>query len=202
MGNRKEDGINKVKQYIKSFIDEHNVSPTTYEISSGTGIPRTTVTRYLHELRECGTIKSNGNKHRNIVTADREPLGRSVRVPVLGSVSCGVPKFAEENIEEYVQLPVSLFGDGDFYLLRADGDSMINIGIEAGDLVLIRQQGFADEGQIVVALVEDEATLKRYYPEPQNRRVRLHPENDCLEDIFVDDCIIQGVAVKVVKDLR
>ncbi len=96
---------------------------------------------------------------------------------------------------------VALFGRWQFFILRANGDSMIDADIYDGDLVLIRQQNYADEGQIVVALMEDEATLKRYYPEPENHRVRLHPENELLDDIYVDDCIIQGVAVKVIKDL-
>ena len=122
--------------------------------------------------------------------------------PILGKVSCGVPKFAEENIEEYVRLPVALFGRGQFFILRANGDSMIEADINDGDLVLIRQQNYADEGQIVVALMDDEATLKRYYPEPENQRIRLHPENCQMDDIFVSDCIIQGVAVKVLKDLE
>lgn len=121
---------------------------------------------------------------------------------LLGCVSCGVPKFAEENIEEYVRLPIALFGRGQFFILRANGDSMIEANIDHGDLVLIRQQNYADEGQIVVALMDDEATLKRYYPEPENRRVRLHPENKQMDDIFVDNCVIQGVAVNVLKDLE
>ena len=79
---------------------------------------------------------------------------------------------------------------------------MIEAGIEDGDLVLIRQQNVADEGQIVVALIDDEATLKRFYPEPQKHRIRLHPENSRMEDIFVARCGIQGVAVKVLKDLE
>ena len=78
---------------------------------------------------------------------------------------------------------------------------MINVGIDDGDLVLIRQQSYADAGQIVVALIEDEATLKRYYPEPEKKRVRLHPENDEMSDIYVSDCLIQGVAFKVIKNL-
>lgn len=75
-------------------------------------------------------------------------------------------------------------------------------GCTHGDLVLIRQQNYADEGQIVVALMDDEATLKRYYPEPESQRIRLHPENSQMDDIYVSDCIIQGVAVKVLKDLE
>ena len=79
---------------------------------------------------------------------------------------------------------------------------MIEAGINDGDLVLVRHQNFADPGQIVVALTEDEATLKRFYPEPENRRVRLHPENSAMDDIFVENCTVQGVAVKVLKNLE
>ncbi len=79
---------------------------------------------------------------------------------------------------------------------------MIEAGIEDGDLVLIRQQNTANEGQIVVALIDDEATLKRFYPEPENHRICLHPENSQMDDIYVDNCEIQGVAVKVIKDLE
>ena len=152
-------------------------------------------------MRENGLLDYEG--HRNITTREsRMTKTQTVKVAVLGAVSCGVPKFAEENIEEYVRLPVALFGSGEFYILRANGDSMVDAGIEDGDLVLIRQQNYANEGQIVVALMEDEATLKRYYPEPQKRRIRLHPENSSMRDIYVANCIIQGVAVKVLKDLE
>ena len=125
-----------------------------------------------------------------------------MRVAVLVRVSCFMAKYAEENIEEYVSLPVSLFGQGRFFILRADGESMIEAGIDDGDMVVIRQQSTASEGQIVVALVDDEATLKRYYLDRQHRRVRLHPENSSMEDIYVKRCIIQGVAVHVIKALE
>ena len=119
---------------------------------------------------------------------------------MVGSIGCGIPNLAEENIEEYVSLPRSMFGNGEFFILRANGESMIDAGIETGDLVVIRKQSCAEDGQIVVALVEDETTLKRLYRE--NGKVRLHPENRDMDDIIVDDCIIQGVAVKVIKDLQ
>ena len=203
MRTKNTEYITKMEQFIDAFQRDNGVSPTIAEIAEGTGMSKSNVSRYLQFMRDNGILSYNSTKRRSIATKESKKIQmQMVRVPVLGSVSCGIPKFAEENIEEYVQLPVSLFGEGDFYLLRADGDSMINVGIEEGDLVLIRQQGYASEGQIVVALMEDEATLKRYYPEPQNKRIRLHPENDRLEDIYVDDCVIQGVAVKVVKDLR
>ena len=190
-----------IEEFIDEYREKNGGSPTVREIQDGTGIARSTVSRYLSFMRDNGMIDYEG--FRNITTREAKiTRAETTKVPVLGAVSCGVPKFAEENIEEYVRLPVALFGKGDFFILRANGDSMINAGIEDGDLVLIRQQSYANEGQIVVALMEDEATLKRYYPEPQKRRIRLHPENSSMRDIYVANCIIQGVAVKVLKDLE
>lgn len=188
-----------IESFVESYIDEHGCSPTLQEIAEGTGMSMTNAHRYVSSMRESGKLSSTGG-HRSIVTSGGNV--KTVRVPVLGAVACGVPKLAEENIEEYVRLPVSLFGQGEFYILRANGDSMIDAGINDGDLVLIRRQDCADEGQIVVALIEEEATLKRFYPEPEKHRIRLHPENAALDDIFAEDCIIQGVAVKVLKDLH
>lgn len=186
-------------RFIDDYIDNYGRSPSTQEIAGGTGLSPATVSRYLSRMREDGIIDYSG--HRNIVTK-RNSATETNAVPVLGSVSCGIPKFAEENIEEYVKLPVSLFGKGDFFLLRASGNSMIDAGIDSGDLVLVRRQDYAAPGQIVVALMEEEATLKRYYPEPQNGYIRLHPENKDMVDIIVDRCLIQGVAVHVIKELN
>ena len=190
-----------IEEFIDDYREKNGASPTVREIHAGIGLSVGTVSRYLSFMRDNGMIEYEGC--RNITTREAKiTRAETTKVPVLGSVSCGVPKFAEENIEEYVRLPVALFGRGEFFILRANGDSMIEANIDDGDLVLIRQQNYADEGQIVVALMEDEATLKRYYPEPEKRRVRLHPENSRLKDIIVTDCIIQGVAVKVLKDLE
>lgn len=193
--------IKMIEEFIDTYIETNHTSPTTTEVSEGVGLPRSTVGRYIAYMREEGILEYEG--HRSLTTSAVRSVNEvSVKVPVLGAVSCGVPKFAEENIEEYIRLPVALFGRGDFYILRANGDSMEDAGIDDGDLVLIRKQTYAEEGQIVVALMQDEATLKRYYPEPEKRRIRLHPENSRLKDIFVKECIIQGVAVKVLKDLE
>lgn len=122
-------------------------------------------------------------------------------VALLGAVSCGVPMLEEEYIEEFVSLPVSMFGKGIFFLLRAKGESMIDAGIATGDLVLVRKQSEAMDGDIVVALVANENTLKRYFVDKENKQIRLHPENKTMKDIIVSDCKIQGVAVKVIKNL-
>lgn len=201
MRTKNENTVTAIEKFIGSYIDENGASPTIREIAAGTGITKSTVADYVAYMRESGLLESSGG-HRGLMTREARMTGRqTVRVPVLGAVSCGVPKLAEENIEEYVRLPVSLFGSGDFYFLRANGESMIEAGIDDGDLVLIRQQDWAEEGQIVVALMDDEATLKRFYPEPEKHRVRLHPENRAMDDIYTDTCIIQGVAVKILKDL-
>ena len=187
-----------IEKFVTTFTDDNGISPTMQEVADGVGSSKATVQRYIAQMCEDGIISYSGWR---TMTATRTKAA-VVPVPILGTVACGIPKYAEENIEEYVRLPVALFGKGNFFILRAYGDSMIEAGIDDGDLVLIRQQNTADEGQIVVALMEDEATLKRFYPEPENQRIRLHPENTRMDDIYVDNCEIQGVAVKVLKDLE
>ena len=203
MRSKNENIFPILRQHIDAQIEATGVSPSVAELAAAVGLSKATVSRYLAYMREHDMIDVGGG-HRSIVTKETK-LARqqTVRVPVLGAVSCGVPKLAAENIEDYVRLPVSLFGSGDFYLLRANGDSMIGAGIDSGDLVLIRQQSTAEPGQIVVALMDnEEATLKRFYPDYENGIIRLHPENPLLEDIYADTCIIQGVAVRVLKDLE
>ena len=201
MQHKNAEYFKRMENFIDKFTAEYSVSPTSQQISEGTGLSPATVSRYLKVMREENVLDYGGVRN---ITTRRERQIRSKTynfVPVLGAVSCGVPKFAEENVEEYVKLPASLFGKGDFFILRANGDSMIGAEIDDGDLVLIRQQNTAEPGQIVVALMEDEATLKRFYPEPENHRVRLHPENPEMRDIYGDNVIIQGGAVKVIKGL-
>jgi len=187
-----------IEDYINSFRNRQGSTPSVRQIASGVGLAVGTVSKYLSYMRENGVLDYDG--HRNITTRKSKGLMNMLYVPLLGSVSCGIPKFAEENIEEYVCLPESLFGRGEFFLLRARGDSMIGAGIEDGNLVLIRQQSTAEYNQIVVALVDDEATLKRF--RPKEDYICLHPENNRYEDIIVDSCLIQGVAVRVIKDLE
>lgn len=187
-----------IEKFVSDYTDSNGISPTMQEVADGVGSSKATVQRYIAQLCDDGILDYSGYR----TMTSTKTKAAAIRVPVLGTIACGIPKFAEENIEEYVRLPVALFGKGNFFILRAYGDSMIEAGIDNGDLVLIRQQNYADEGQIVVALMENEATLKRFYPEPQKHRIRLHPENSRMDDIYVDNCEIQGVAVKVLKDLE
>lgn len=192
----------RVEDFIEKYTAKHAVSPTSREIAEGTGLSPATVCRYMKVMRDENVLEYSGIRD---VTTKRQReirVNTSTPIPVLGAVSCGVPKFAEENIEEYVTLPISLFGKGDFFILRANGDSMKGAGIDNGDLVLIRQQCTAEPGDIVVALMGEEATLKRYLPDRKKHKIKLHPENDAYEDIVVDECVIQGVAEYVMKGLK
>jgi len=188
---------------IESFADDYaqhsgGRSPSVTEIAQGLGISKSTVSKYLNIMKQNGSISFEG--HRGLVTkAMRAAAEGFCSVPVLGTVACGQPILAEENIEEYVRLPVSLFGRGDYFILKARGDSMINAGIDDGDLILARRQETADYNQIVVALLEDEATLKRF--RPKDGKIYLHAENPAYADIVLDSCLVQGVAVKIIKDI-
>lgn len=198
---KSDDKKEKIKSYIEAYYEENGYSPTVREIETGTGISKTTVQRYLSVMGECGSIEYSGDPRSAKTEKTKKDSSGFVMVGLVGNIACGTPNFAEENIEEYFRLPVSLVGNGTFYFLRAFGDSMIDAGINEGDLVLIKKQDTAAPGEIVVALVNDETTLKRYFPEPKNHRIRLHPENKDMGDIYVNNCSIQGIAVKVLKDL-
>ena len=188
-----------IEDYINDYRESTGGgSPTLSDIADGLGIAKSTVSKYLKRMKEEGKVDFAG--HRNIVTRRmREDAAGFCRVPVLGAVACGLPILAEENIEEYVRVPVALFGRGEFFFLRAKGDSMTGAGIEDGDLVLVRRQETAEYNQIVVALIGEEATLKRFRPE--QGYIRLHAENPRYDDILVESCLLQGVAVKVIRDL-
>ena len=189
--------MKRIVDFVEAYHLDYNSSPSLRVIADGVGIGSTTVYRYLMEMNERGMICYDGKTIRN------EKINKSqrgtIRAAVIGRIACGIPNLAEQHVEGYVNLPESLFGQGNFYILRASGCSMTEAGIDDGDLVVIREQNTAEDGQIVVALVDDEATLKRFFHEGD--RIRLHPENPQMKDIFVTDCRIQGVAVKVIHDL-
>ena len=192
-----------IEAFINNYCSENSTAPSMQEIADALGLGKTTVFYHLKRMEEDGRIEKRG--HRGIWTRARLADRTESVAPIVGYVSCGTPLLAIENIEEYVRLPEALFGRGDFFFLRAHGSSMIGVGIDDGDLVLIRKQETAEPGEIVVALVHenDEATLKRYFPEPEKGRIWLHPENPSEKEIYVpiEDCAIQGVAVKVIKNL-
>lgn len=198
MRSKNPETMKRIIEFVEEYYLSHGRSPAMSVIGEGVGISKGTAYKYLVDMDERGMISYDGKTITN--ERIRKISSGVMSVPVVGNISCGLLNMAEENIEEYVSLPESIFGRGTFFILRANGQSMIDAGIDNGDLVVVRQQNTAEDGQIVVALVDDEATLKRMYVEED--MIRLHPENKTMKDILVPSCEIQGVAVHVIKSLN
>ena len=197
-----EEKFNEIIEYIDEYYSINNNVPTMQEIADNVNLNKSNVCSNLQVMCDRGLVEMNGG-WRNIKTLKMKKMLKGVNyLPIVGTVACGTPVLAEENIESYITVSSQFLGQGKFFILRASGDSMINAGIDDGDLVLVRQQESANEGEIVVALVEDSATLKRFYIDNKRKQVRLHPENDSMEDMYFDNVSIQGVAIKVLKDLE
>jgi len=193
----------QIYNYLNNCIEEYGVCPSVQQIADDNNCSKSTAHKFLVRLEEEGKIERIGAKQ--IITVRmQDPI---VRIPLLGYVSCGVPKLAEEQYTEFIPVSRDLIGEGDYFALIADGDSMIKVGINRGDIVIVRKQNFADDGQIVVATMPDEcsdyynATLKRFYRDQRTKKVILHPENDNMEDMIFNDIIIQGVAVRAITNL-
>ena len=202
MRSKNEDTLKAILNFINDWYFQNNDYPTLMQIGEELHIGTTTAHRYVAELVNRGEISKN-NRYGSLQTKEiSKATAKASRLPIVGEVACGTPILAEENIECYVTFSRELLGGGNFFILRAKGDSMINAGIDDGDLVVIRQQDTAVEGQIVVALIDNEATLKRYYIDKRRKKIRLHPENDDLKDMYFDSVQIQGVAVKILKDIH
>lgn len=196
MRHKSTELMGTIKAFVEDYYKKYRHSPSTTQIADAVGIARGTAYKYLLAMSDNGMIRYDGQQ---ISTDQTEKVQTEfTSVALLGTVSCGVPTLEEEYIEEYV----SMFGKGTFFLLRAKGESMIEAGISPGDLVLVRKQSEAKDGDIVVVLVANENTLKRYFVDKENQKIRLHPENKTMKDIIVSDCKIQGVAVKVIKNLE
>lgn len=188
-----------IKEYIEETAERGGNCPSCRDTAKALGVSASTVCRYLSAMEADGEVVHGefGYETAEMSLIDRE----SVSVAILGDVPCGGLTEEYERCEGYVRLPVSLVGRGEFFLLRAYGDSMINAGISDGDLVLVERRTDADDGDIVVALVDGSVTLKRLYRDRKSGVAILHPENDTMRDITTEYCEIQGVAVKVIKDL-
>ena len=198
MKHRSPEAMDRIMAFVNGFYRDNHRSPSLRQIAAGTGVPHMTVKRMLNTMAENGLLDYDG---RTVTTGlSHKASDETVNVGLIGSVPCGNLSLEEEAVEEIVQLPVSLFGRGELFLLHARGDSMTGAGIDDGDLVLIKKQEEARNGDIVVAFVEGEGnTLKRY--KQYGNTVFLHPENPKYRDIPLLDCRIQGVAVSVIKKL-
>jgi repressor LexA len=172
--------------------------PTVREIAQAVGVSSTaTIHQHLAALEAKGFIRRGSYKHRSIELphANRP----AVSVPLLGRIAAGQPILASENREDDLPLPRDLVGEGETFALRVKGESMIDAGIYDGDLVVIRRQPTASNGEIVAALVEDEATVKFYYREAE--RIRLQPANPAMEPIYVREVTILGKVVLVIRKI-
>jgi repressor LexA len=187
----------EILQYIKSQIIEKGYPPAVREICSAVNLKSTSsVHSHLETLEKNGYIRRDPTKPRAIEIVDDEfnMSRREMRnIPMIGQVAAGQPIFAEQNIAGYFPLLSSELPSGNLFMLDVRGESMINIGIYDGDKVIVQQTPTAKNGDIVVALVEDSATVKTYYKETD--RYRLQPENDNMEPIYVDEVIILGKVV-------
>ncbi len=194
--------------YIKSYQNEFGFPPTVREMCKAIKVSSTsTIFYYLNKLENSNKIKKNPNKNRaleivdsgvaSIKTISMDTNENLTRIPVLGTVTCGDPILAVQTSEEYFMVSPTLFRGEDLFMLTAKGESMINAGIYDGDKIVLKQQSYADNGDIVAALIEDSATIKRFYKE--NGRYRLQPENDTMEPIIVDNVTILGKVVGLVR---
>jgi repressor LexA len=188
---------------IKNNIRQKGYPPSVREIGLLVGLSSSsTVHGYLKRLEEKGYLRRDPTKPRAIEVLD-EVLNNSynvIGIPVLGRVAAGVPLLAVENREDIFPLPADFTGEGEFFILTVRGDSMIEAGMLEDDMVVVRRQPDADNGDIIVALLEDEATVKRFFRE--NGRIRLQPENSRLEPIYTRDIQILGKVIGLVRKIH
>lgn len=190
----------EILDFIKRYSREHGYPPTVRDIGKAIGLASpSTVHAHLANLQKNGLLRRDPTRPRAIellVDKARDVMGPS-GIPLVGRVAAGEPVLAEENIEDYVEVPAIAGGDEGEYVLRVSGDSMKDAGIVEGDYVVVRPQDTADDGQIVVALVGEEATVKRFFREEDH--IRLQPENDALQPIRTRDAKVLGRVVGVCR---
>lgn len=211
MGEKLTKRQQAVLDNIEKHIREKGYGPTVREVGQDLGLlSPSTVHVHLKALEEKGYITRDPLKSRSIALTysvdtpltnvlGEDPYKDVVEVPLVGNVAAGEPLLAEENITDTYKLPIDIVGESPSFMLSVRGNSMIDIGINDGDYVVVKQQPVATNGDIVVAIVEDGATVKRFYKE--KNRIRLQPENSEMDPIYVDNCMIAGTVVAVFRRL-
>lgn len=192
----------EIYKYIKEFQRMKGYPPSVREIGEKVGLSSSsTVHSYLHMLEDDGKIHRDPTKPRAIEIIGENPWENMLRVPLVGKVAAGTPITAEENIEEVFNVPASLLGtQDDTFMLRVQGESMINAGIYDGDYIFVKEQNTARNGEIVVALVEnEEATVKRIFFEKD--RVKLQPENDTMKPFYEKNVVVLGKVIGVYRQM-
>ncbi|WP_072370979.1 transcriptional repressor LexA [Thermophilibacter mediterraneus] len=202
-----------IYDFIKTYSEEHGYPPSVREIGAAVGLASpSTVHMHLKVLEEHGLIKRDSKKPRTIEvmerpSADGQPLASVtqdvdrdvITLPLVGRVAAGTPILAEQNIEDSLSLPTSIVSDASSFVLRVRGESMINAGIFDGDYIVVKEQREARDGEIVVALIDDSATVKTFYRERD--RIRLQPENDAMDPIYVENPVILGRVTALIRSI-
>ena len=202
MAKNTQDNVTKTLNFINGYIQSHGYPPTVREICKELKVSSSaTAQYYLNKLEESGKIRRSSTKNRTIEVIDQytgTTKPKVVYAPLVGTVTAGVPILATECIERTIPLPESMFKtNNDLFLLTVSGESMINAGILDGDTIIVKKQSTAHNGEIVVALVEDSATVKRFYKE--DGHFRLQPENDNMKPFIFDEVEILGVVVGLIR---
>ena len=195
----REEKLTRVMDYIRKFTEENGYTPSVREIGNACGIKSTaTVHNYIERLQEKGYLTKTDNKKRSVSVGK----GSGISIPLIGTVTAGQPIFAYENYEDYYTFPIGEFKGDDLFMLRVQGTSMIDAGIMNGDKIIVRRQQTAENGEIVVAMVEDEATVKRFYR--KNGQIILHPENEALSDMIFEEgqVFILGKVIGLMRNYR
>lgn len=183
--------LNGVLEFVKKYSEENCYAPSVREICSALNIKSTaTCQYYLNKLVKSGELNRDESKSRTL-NLKKDGVSDFVSAPLIGAVTAGTPVFAYENFEEFYPLPKEFAADSELFILRVRGESMINAGILDGDKIIVKKQNSAENGEIVVALIDDSATVKRFYK--KDDEIILHPENDAMSDIIVKDAVILGV---------
>jgi len=194
----------EIFDFIKKYSAGHGYPPTVRDIGKAVGLASSsTVHAHLANLEKLGLVRRDPTKPRAIELLDRavdaakNVVAGHSGLPLVGRVAAGQPITAEENIEDYIEVPAILGGEEGQFILAVRGDSMVDAGILDGDYVVVRQQDTAADGEIIVALVEEEATVKRFFREPDH--IRLQPENTTMDPIIARDVSILGRVVGVFR---
>ena len=198
-----EEKLQKLAEFIKQYARDNNgASPGLSDIMDYMGMVKSTAYRHILELEKRGVVSYSGKKTLESEQQRKMKCGFR-RIPFVGMIVCGTPDEQEEHIKGYLAIPEEWI-DGECFILEAYGDSMADIGIEEGDLILVKKTETADSGDVVAALTENGNTLKRLFWE--NGRPRLHAENKSYDekkaDIYPNELTIQGIALKIIKDIR
>ena len=186
----------EILAFINQYTDENGFPPSIRDICRNLKIKSTaSAAYYIDKLTEEGLLIKSPGKNRSVKIRKEG----TTSIPLIGVITAGKPIFAYENYEDYFSFPSGTFPGEEFFMLHVEGNSMINAGIFSGDMIVVRKQSVAEDGNIVVALLEDSATIKRFFK--KESYYILHPENETMEDIVTDSIEILGIVVGLIRNL-